>query len=270
MRCCFKCSTASGRNASSWSSWTTIICSTAGSWDFRPDHRSGILRPSRRTAIGCRPARCCQVHEQTSEPSGGQAAVVGRAFFGGRNADRGVGLAQEFLAEDERGLTTRGRLPRPAAQKRHLRQALAIPTADFTARPPGGSKALLHGPCHHGEPAWAGGGRHGHACQRHCRAPPGRRSCSRPKPRRRGRPHHGGREGHDTADHVAHLRAINVTPHVTQNDCITATRKRRRSAIMGHHAARRLWHVAIVSATIECIFGWGSSTARCARPNIVA
>ena len=38
----------------------------------------------------------CQVHEQTSEPSGGQAAVVGRAFFGGRNADRGVGLAQEF------------------------------------------------------------------------------------------------------------------------------------------------------------------------------
>ena len=30
----------------------------------------------------------CQVHEQTSQPSGGQAAVVGRAFFGGRNADR--------------------------------------------------------------------------------------------------------------------------------------------------------------------------------------
>ena len=28
--CCFKCSTASGRNASSWSSWTTISC-TAGS-----------------------------------------------------------------------------------------------------------------------------------------------------------------------------------------------------------------------------------------------
>ena len=36
-----------------------------------------------------------------------------------------------------------------------------------------------------------------------------------------------------TADHVAHLRAINVTPHLTQNDCITATGKRRRSAIDG-------------------------------------
>ena len=29
----------------------------------------------------------CQVHDQASEPSAGQAAVVGRAFFGGRNAD---------------------------------------------------------------------------------------------------------------------------------------------------------------------------------------
>ena len=28
-------------------------------------------------------------------------------------------------------------------------------------------------------------------------------------------------KAYDTADHVAHLRAINVTPHVTQNDCIT-------------------------------------------------
>ena len=38
---------------------------------------------------------------------------------------------------------------------------------------------------------------------------------------------------YDTADHVAHLRAINVTPHVTQNDCVTAAGKRRRSAIDG-------------------------------------
>ena len=30
-------------------------------------------------------------------------------------------------------------------------------------------------------------------------------------------------KAYDTADHVAHLRAINVTPHVTQNDCITST-----------------------------------------------
>ncbi len=38
----------------------------------------------------------CQIHDQAAEPSTGQAAVVGRTFFGGRNADRGVGLAQEF------------------------------------------------------------------------------------------------------------------------------------------------------------------------------
>ena len=83
------------RNASSWSSWTTISC-TAGSLDFRPTPRSGPddLHEEPRSAADRR--GICQVHEQTSEPSGGQAAVVGRAFFGGRNADRGVGLAQEF------------------------------------------------------------------------------------------------------------------------------------------------------------------------------
>src|SRR6266496_3936307 len=37
-------------------------------------------------------------------------------------------------------------------------------------------------------------------------------------------------KAYDTADHVANLRAINVTPHVTQNDSITATGK-RQSAI---------------------------------------
>jgi len=34
-----------------------------------------------------------------------------------------------------------------------------------------GGKTLLYGPRHHGEPAWAGGGRHGHASQWHRRAP---------------------------------------------------------------------------------------------------
>src|SRR5262249_5546592 len=40
-------------------------------------------------------------------------------------------------------------------------------------------------------------------------------------------------KAYDTADHVTNLRAINVTPHVAQNDSITATGKRRRSAIDG-------------------------------------
>jgi Transposase domain (DUF772) len=36
-------------------------------------------------------------------------------------------------------------------------------------------------------------------------------------------------KAYDTTDHVAKLRALNVTPHVTQNDSITATGKRTRS-----------------------------------------
>jgi hypothetical protein len=36
---------------------------------------------------------------------------------------------------------------------------------------------------------------------------------------------------YDTADHVAKLRAVNITPHVTQNRAMTKTGKMRRSAI---------------------------------------
>jgi transposase len=65
-------------------------------------------------------------------------------------------------------------------------------------------------------------------------------------------------KAYDSADHVAKLRAINVTPHVAQNDSITSTGKRRRSAIdrrttrhegYGMSQSRR--------AMSECIFGWG-------------
>src|SRR6266700_2294407 len=61
-----------------------------------------------------------------------------------------------------------------------------------------------------------------------------------------------------SADHVAKLRALNVTPHVAQNDAITATGKHRRSAVdrrttrhegYGMSQSRR--------AMTECIFGWG-------------
>ena len=65
-------------------------------------------------------------------------------------------------------------------------------------------------------------------------------------------------KAYDTADHVANLRALNVTPHVAQNDALTKTGKRRRSAIdrrttrhpgYGMSQSRR--------PMIECIFGWG-------------
>jgi transposase len=65
-------------------------------------------------------------------------------------------------------------------------------------------------------------------------------------------------KAYDTADHVANLRAIDVTPHVTQNQAVTKTGKNRNSAIderttrhpgYGMSQSRR--------AMIECIFGWG-------------
>src|ERR1700687_4504159 len=68
-------------------------------------------------------AVCAKFMTKLLNHSEGQAAVVGRAFFGGRNADRGVGLAQEFPPQGrQRRRRRRGRLPRPAAQKPHARE----------------------------------------------------------------------------------------------------------------------------------------------------
>jgi hypothetical protein len=51
-------------------------------------------------------------------------------------------------------------------------------------------------------------------------------------------------KAYDTADHVANLRAIDVTPHVTQYN--SAGARGRQSAIDApHHAPPRLCHVAI-------------------------
>ena len=65
-------------------------------------------------------------------------------------------------------------------------------------------------------------------------------------------------KAYDSTNHVANLRAINVTPHVAQNDSVTSTGKRRQSAIdrrttrhegYGMSQSRR--------AMTECLFGWG-------------
>lgn len=81
------------------------------------------------------------------------------------------------------------------------------------------------------------------------------------KVKRKAAGHHitvGEDKAYDTADHVAHLRAIGATPHVTQNQAVTKTGKVRKSAIdarttrhpgYGMSQSRR--------AMIECIFGWG-------------
>jgi transposase len=65
-------------------------------------------------------------------------------------------------------------------------------------------------------------------------------------------------KAYDTADHVANLRDIGVTPHVTQNNGETKTGRRRRSAIDGR-TTRHSGYAKSQSrrAMIECIFGWG-------------
>ncbi len=65
-------------------------------------------------------------------------------------------------------------------------------------------------------------------------------------------------KAYDTADHVAKLRAINVTPHVTQNNSLTSTGKRRKSAIDARTTRHEGYGMSQSRrAMIECIFGWG-------------
>jgi transposase len=65
-------------------------------------------------------------------------------------------------------------------------------------------------------------------------------------------------KAYDTADHVANLRAIEVTPHVTQNEALTKTGKKRRSAIDGRTTRYDGYGMSQTRrAMIECIFGWG-------------
>src|SRR5450830_102743 len=65
-------------------------------------------------------------------------------------------------------------------------------------------------------------------------------------------------KAYDTADHVANLRARNVTPHVTQNNSLTKTGKSRQSAIDERTTRREGYGMSQSRrAMIECIFGWG-------------
>ena len=65
-------------------------------------------------------------------------------------------------------------------------------------------------------------------------------------------------KAYDTSGHVTALRKMNITPHIAQNDSLTKTGKRRRSAI----DARTTGHIGYrisqtCRAMAECIFGWG-------------
>jgi len=65
-------------------------------------------------------------------------------------------------------------------------------------------------------------------------------------------------KAYDTADHVANLRAMNVTPHVTQNNAVTKTGTIRKSAIDERTTRHKGYGMSQSRrAMIECIFGWG-------------
>ena len=127
-------------------------------------------------------------------------------------------------------------------------RVLVIPTSPSQS-PPGGRQS---------SPTWAtppwrtGIGRHAHSRQRHRRALGG-------DAENQGQGHRittGDDKPYDTADHVANLRALNVTPHVTQNNGITKIGKSRRSAI--DERTTRPQHYGMPQSRlpmIECIFG---------------
>jgi hypothetical protein len=66
----------------------------------------------------------------------------------------------------------------------------------------------------------------------------------------------GADKAYDTANHVANLRALNVTPHVTQYN---ATGSRGRQSAIDARTTRHQGYGMSQSrrAMIECIFGWG-------------
>ena len=65
-------------------------------------------------------------------------------------------------------------------------------------------------------------------------------------------------KAYDTADHVAALRKLNVTPHVAQNNAVTKAGWRRKSAIDARTTRHEGYGMSQTRRKLtECIFGWG-------------
>src|SRR6516165_7829838 len=77
-------------------------------------------------------------------------------------------------------------------------------------------------------------------------------------------------KAYDTSDHIAALRRMNVTPHVAQNDSLTKTGKRRRSAIDERTTRHLGYRIRPAAKWPNASSAGASNTARCARPNIEA
>jgi len=132
-----------------------------------------------------------------------------------------------------------------------------IPIVGSTAKPSDGRQ---------NSPTWAtppwrtGIGWHGHACELHRRAPRLGEDAQNQGQGGWPRVPAGEDKAYDIADQVADLRAINVTPQVTQNNGITKTGNRRRSAIdqrTTRHQRYGMSQSRRAAPMIECIFCWG-------------
>src|SRR5580658_7588917 len=127
-------------------------------------------------------------------------------------------------------------------------RALAIPTADSTARPPGGKQSSVTWVT----PPWRTGmGWRWPAWSRSPTALPSaalRRSCSRPKPRRRAAASRWAKIRPMTRPTMwpicALIYAACDAERLHHRNRQASSERHRRT----HHAARRLWHVAIVSS----------------------
>jgi hypothetical protein len=77
-------------------------------------------------------------------------------------------------------------------------------------------------------------------------------------------------KAYDTADHVTALRAMNITPHVAQNDSPTKTGKHRRSAIDRRTTRHGGYRVSQTCRAMSASSVGASSMAPCERPSIAA
>ena len=241
--------------------------------DCRRTIRSGTRPPSPRTGSGCRTATCFTKfmtrllnHPQVKPLLSDEHFSVDGTLI------ESLGFTEELSSKDGSGDDDDGaNFHGQKRKKQHHQDARRPGQPALSQGSQTGGQALLYGPRHHGEPAWAGGGRQGHACQWHRRTP-GFGDHAEGEAQSRRPPHHGRwGQAYDTADHVANLRAIGVTPHVTQTKpppkparTATAPSTERTTRHPG------IWHVAIASRAIVVISDGRAGMAPCARPNVVA
>jgi len=200
-----------------------------------------------------------KVHDEAFESPAGEAAFVGRAFFGGWDFDRGLGIAEELSGQGRR---RQGRRWRGFSRPETLEETHASTTDPESRlyRKAAGREARL---CYMGHVTMEN--RHGLAVAGVVTKADGtaerRASQAMRKAKRKAVGHRitaGADKAYDTKGHVEDLRAINVTPHVAQNNGPAKIGKRRRSSI----DARTTRHASYGMSQkrrkmIECIFGWG-------------